>query len=393
MPPLLNRTDRTLLWITGGVALVLVSLAVLFAPSAATDQAPSSYSASSGGAKASYLLLMRLGYDARRWEQPLDDIGSAGAATLIVADPEMATTEKERDALDAFVNAGGRLIITGDRFSRYFLKEHEMVSDVPASSWTRMTALTPSRLSRAAPEISMATSAWWRLGDAALPAYGNDGLARVVILSRGQGEIVWWAAATPLTNAGLREPGNLEFVLAALGSRERPVIFNEYVHGHSTTAISQARIAGGWLAAHGVLVALAILVTFARRSGPIIDPLVESRLSPLEFATTLGALYQRAGAATVAVDVAYRRFTYRLARRLGLSPTAPVDAIARAAGGRWGLQDESFAELLRACDAARGDADLSPARALSLTRQLADYSEQWMPERGRAERISQETRV
>ena len=45
--------------------------------------------------------------------------------------------------------------------------------------------------------------------------------------------MLWLAAATPLTNAGLTEVGNLEFLLSAVGGREKTtVLWDEYIHGY-----------------------------------------------------------------------------------------------------------------------------------------------------------------
>jgi hypothetical protein len=46
---------------------------------------------------------------------------------------------------------------------------------------------------------------------AAYPLYGDGDRTVVVKYPFGRGEVLWWASATPLTNAGLKEPGNLEF--------------------------------------------------------------------------------------------------------------------------------------------------------------------------------------
>jgi hypothetical protein len=171
------------------------------------------------------------------------------------------------------------------------------------------------------------------------------------------------------------EPGNLDFVLACIGSVRREILFDEYVHGYRQT-ISASLIAPpfDWAGAQLALLAIAVLLTYSRRSGPIVAAAVEDRRSPLEFVRTLSALYQRAGAASIAVDIAYQQFRHRLTQRLGTTSTASADDLQRAVHDRWHLEDRAFGDLLRACDAARDDPRLTVSAALELTRALWDYS-------------------
>ena len=113
-----------------------------------------------------------------------------------------------------------------------------------------------------------------------------------------------------------------------------------------------------------------MLVTFVRRSGPVVAVAAESRLSPLEFVRTLGSLYRQAGAASVAVGVASDRFRYQLTRRLGMSSKASADDIELAVRNRWTVDDPATGDLLRTCDSARDDQRLSESAALKLTRAL-----------------------
>lgn len=116
------------------------------------------------------------------------------------------------------------------------------------------------------------------------------------------------------------------------------------------------------------------MATFSRRSGPIFQPVADVRLSPLEFVHTLGGLYERAGAGSVAVDVTYQRFRYWLTRRLGMAGNASADDLRRAVQQRSILDDERFATTLHECEAARYDPGLQPERALLLVRELHEYA-------------------
>jgi hypothetical protein len=118
------------------------------------------------------------------------------------------------------------------------------------------------------------------------------------------------------------------------------------------------------------LVAVIVLLTHARRSGPIVMPRADTRLSPLEFVRTLGSLYRRAGAASTALDASYQRFRRRLTRAYGVSMRVPVDVAATAVRTRTGADTTMLLTTLRACEAARENPSLRPNRALELAQEL-----------------------
>jgi hypothetical protein len=377
MPDRLTLGDRKLLLVAGAASLVIVMLTVVLGPRDAAD-VPTTYSAASSGARAAFLLLRASGYSVTRWERSLRDLPDDASATLILAEPQAMPTSEERSALDQFVDRGGRVIVTG-LAGAYFLRQHPVSPDpIAGLTWKRVSSRSPSAITRAAPEITLAPRAYWDVEAFALPLYGDDLDAekvRVVKYDAGRGEAIWWASATPLTNAGLSEPGNLEFFLACVGDPSRAVLWDEYFHGHrEAEPASIGDLPFTWLGVQIALAAIAVLLTYSRRSGPVVTPPPENRLSPLEFVRTLGSLYQRARAASVAVDVAYQRFRYRLARRLGMASTASPDDLQRAVQDRWNLDDPAFGDLLRACESARDDPRLTAAAALKLTRSLCDYA-------------------
>jgi Domain of unknown function (DUF4350) len=379
MPRNLTLSDRKLLLAAGAASLLLVTLSVALSPAGGTtSESPTTYSAGSGGAKAVYLLLHAAHYPITRWEQSLRDLPGDANATLILAEPEGAPTIEERSALTRFIERGGRVIATGAS-GAFFLPEHRIVPDpIAGMTWRRILSRSPSFITRAAPDITLAPQAYWDDDRSALPLYGDadDGSkARVIKADVGRGEMIWWASATPLTNAGVQEPGNLEFVLACIGDTHRQILWDEYFHGHrQSLSASLVDSPFTWAALQLTLAAAAVFLTYSRRSGPIIAAAAESRLSPLEFVRTLGFLYQRAGAASVAIDISYQRFRYWLTRRLGLASAASADDLDRAVRARTGLDDPAFGDLLRACDSARKDPELRDAAALTLTRSLYDYA-------------------
>jgi Domain of unknown function (DUF4350) len=378
MPLKLNAKDRKLMLGAGLVFVLLIAAALLFG-SGEQSQAefPSSYSTASGGAKAAYLLLSDSGYKVQRWEKPLGDLPRATAKTLIVAEPNEAPTREERERLKTFISEGGHVIATG-MFAGTFLPENESAPDLLAMTWKKASALSPSRITRAAPQITLSPRAYWQAFSAAYPLYGDGDRTVVVKYPFGRGEVLWWASATPLTNAGLKEPGNLEFFLACLGDRKNEILWDEYIHGYrQTLADSIAHSPAKWLFLQLVLLAVAVLATFSRRSGPTFVPASDVRLSPIEFVQTLGGLYQRAGTASVAVDICYRRFRFWLTKRLGLAANTSAEELASAVRGRWSLDDDHFIATVKHCESASTDPFLPAPVALHLVQELDRYAAQW----------------
>jgi Domain of unknown function (DUF4350) len=382
MPDGLTRGDRKLLVIAGSVSFVLITLGIVLSRHAAdASEAPTTYSVGSNGAKAAYLLLAASGYRVQRWEQSLVELADADAGTLILAEPQGGPTTEERAALTEFVEEGGRLIATGTTAglflpgeSNTLLHTYAIPDPVAGLTWERIPSGSPSSITRAASEITLAPQAYWYSESSAMKLYGDE-KPRVVKFRRGRGEVIWWASATPLTNAGLREPGNLEFFLACLGDARPLVLWDEYFHGHRRAeAVARTRSRFTWIAGQAALILATTLLTYSRRSGPIVAAKSESRLSPLEFVRTLGAVYDRAGAASIAVDIGYERFRYQLTQRLGIAGNSPIEQIDRAARTRWNLEGPALGELLRSCEAARHDARLSTDAAITLSRSLSDWT-------------------
>jgi uncharacterized protein DUF4350 len=379
----LTRGDRKLLAIAGVVSFVVIALGIVLSFHVGdASENPTTYSVGSNGAKAAYLLLARSGYRVQRWEQSLLDLPAGDPATLILAEPQGAPTPEERSALTEFIEEGGRLIATGTTAglflsddSNTFLHMYAIPDPIAGLTWERIRSTSPSSITRAASEITLAPQAYWYPESSAMKLYGGIEKPRVVKYARGNGEVIWWASATPLTNAGLREPGNLEFFLACLGDAQHPVLWDEYFHGYRRAQTAARRRSHfTWISAQVLMILAATLFTYSRRSGPIVVPKSESRLSPLEFVRTLGAVYDKAGAASIAVDIGYERFRYQLTQRLGIATSSSIDQIDRAATTRWDLEGSALKDLLRSCEAARQDANLSTEAAIALSRSLADWT-------------------
>lgn len=376
MPGQITPGDRKLLLTAAAVALLLMAGTVFFTPGGRLGESPvpSSYSSDSGGALAVYLLLENLHYPVRRWQEPPTSLEKAGrGAVLVIAEPTEIPSNRERESLRAFVRRGGRVLFCGGGVSAFF-REAAVSRKPGAVEWKKYTASLPSYFSRGAPAVVVRPKALWEeLGVRDLALYGDSSGAVVVSWPIGTGEVLWWAGATPLTNAGIRRASNLRLFLNAVD--EASIIYwDEYYHGQRTSLWSYAaHTPVAWALAQFGLLLLAVLFTFSRRWGPVAEPAAVSRLSPLEFVETLGGLYQRAGATSVAVGVAYRHLRMKLTQQLGVPASAPDEELAPAAGARLGWKPD---ELLGVLEKSATPVGLRPRQALALIQELEGYTAQ-----------------
>jgi uncharacterized protein DUF4350 len=384
----LDSGDRKLLIGAAAIVLVLAITAALVGTEGPSPSGyPSSYSAASDGGKAAFLTLQNLGYKTERWLDPPQAL-NAQDSLLILADPIIPPSKDERQALRKYVESGGKVLATGLRADMLLPEASAGANDILAVEWKQFPALFPGALTRGAESITLVPLAKWTgTGARYIPLYGTAEAPVAVIYQLGRGQILWLAASTPLTNAGIQRAGNMELLLNFVGSPQRTRIFwDEYFHGQGRSLADYfARTPLPWgLAQLGLLLALALLA-FSRRSGPVHPMVRESRLSSLEFIDTLGGLYQRAHAARGAVKVAYQRFRFLLAKRLGMPLTATDPDLEKVAQQRlapaMGLLD-----TLQRCRAAQDDLVLQDQKALELVQALHHLGDvlslQKMGERG-----------
>src|SRR5258708_5578395 len=200
MPLNLNQKDRKLFLGAGFIFVLLVATALVFS-SADRGQAeyPSSYSSASGGAKAAYQLLSDTGYKVQRWERPLSDLplGSTKTLTVVLAEPDEAPTREERERLKTFISQGGQVIATG-MFAGRFLPENESAPDIlTGMTWKKATSLSPSHITRAAPQIVLAPRAYWQASTPAYPLYGDGDHTLVVKYPFPRCEVLSWPPPPP----------------------------------------------------------------------------------------------------------------------------------------------------------------------------------------------------
>ena len=380
MPHTLDAGDRKLLTAAGLLLVVLVISAALLSPrrSEGMSAYPSSYSANWDGAKAAYLLLQDLGYRVSRWEQsPTELKGEPSTQVLILAEPLQAPTAEEKQAIREFLAKGGRILAVGTRAALLLPQSSWFQEGFPLSDKTTFRPLLPSPLIRHAPEIRMVPPDHWQPESGSqLVIYGNDETAAVITYAVGKGRVIWWGASTPMTNAGIRESGNLALFLNSIGPADSVrVLWDEYFHGaHSSLWPYIAQTPLPWGIAQFGLVFLAILATHSRRQAPIHIPLARSRLSPLEFVETLGDLYSSAHAGPAAVRIAYEHLRHELTRRLGLPGNISDADLARTAHALLGWNESEFSGTLSRSQQAMNSGKLDDGATLPIVQQIFDYT-------------------
>ena len=377
-----RNADRRLLLIVSGIVLLIVIAVSIIAPAtAANDPRPSTYNPAPDGAKAAFLTLQALGQPVTRWEQPVGELPLSDAphTTLVLAEPLYSALDKDRlsASLQSFLEHGGRLLTTGPSGAL-------LLPGGGTRSTRRLGALCytqpegPGPLSRPN-KVEMADAAAWSSGTPATTAAvrvdqrcGAD--AVVIHLPVGAGEAIWWSSASPLTNAELHNDADLHLLLTSLGTGRR-IVFDESLQQPVRSKWSAAAGLPLWsLFAQAALVFGLLVFSFSRRRGPVRLPVSVPRSSPVEFAASMGDLYERAGATGVVTAAAGRRLRRTLIRDGGLArhvaegdPAGIVKALTARFGGDW----NAVADHLRQLTETAGT-PLRPRGALALARALGE---------------------
>jgi hypothetical protein len=333
---------------------------------------PSSYSVKPHGAKAAFLVLQQSGYPVERWEKsPAELPQDAADILLIVAGPESYPRAEQYSSIIRFVSRGGRLLVAGAN-PAYFIAQSSAEFGDGRIGFDECKAAAPTQLTRGG-TISQDGDWVWAHSNRAAVVHFKDKDDNPVVVSYplGQGQVIWWASALPLRNDGIRDRNNLDLLLNSIGDSKR-ILWDEYYHrSHAFELEHHDNPAQLWALGQAAFLGVLVILTFSRRSGPIVPLAAESRLSPLEFVETLGNVFQRAHGTQVAVEIALNRFHQMAVRRLGIRGTSsPADIVAAMAQRGLKLPD-AIATLVGTSSEAAIDAELSEKRALDYVRALS----------------------
>jgi hypothetical protein len=366
-------------FIAFGIGLLFVMSLVAWMssdPSTQGEGSPSSYSTQPNGAKAAYLLLQKNSYAVERWKQPPAQLPSdASGVMLVVAGAESYPRADELSEITRFLLRGGSVLVAGVQPGTFVPQASSEVDDLRVG-FAECKPVAPTRLTRGGSISQDGDLVWDSNDNAALVHYlDKDDKPVVVSYALGKGQVIWWASALPLTNVGIRDRHNLDLLLNSIGDSRR-LLWDEYYHEeHAVASTRTWTSAQKWALAQTGFIGLLVILTFSRRSGPIIPLKPESRLSPLEFVETLGSVFHRAKGTQVAVEIAFSRFQQIAARRLGIRGSANANDILAAMAQRGLKTSSDIADLVGGSEDAAGDTELSEKRALEHVQALNRLTE------------------
>jgi hypothetical protein len=370
-----------MLSLTLGMVVALLVLLAIFTPGSdpGNNPVPDSRLTGKHGARAAYTLLQRSGYSVERWEQPLSDLAERAdeSTVVILADPFSEDWQDRRSVL-LILQRGGRVIATG--FYGGLLLPGNSVTSTKGFSIADCEAQPEGFGPLAGPStIWIAPEAGWRLNRAEFRSDYTCASAPVVVeYAFGKGEAIWWAGSTPLENASIARSGNLDLLLHSVGPREgHHIYWDESLHGLVRTPWDYTKGPLWPLLLFGAMgLALLVVLSFSRRSGPLRAMPEAPRTTPIEFVEALGALYRSAGASTTAVEIAWERFRTQAARLSGLrSHHLNARELAEAMERRFGSVAEGMESDLIAAEEACGNDSLKPRKALEIVQTLRKHEE------------------
>jgi hypothetical protein len=374
----IDSRDRKLLLGCGALFVVFIVLAGSLSRSQQrdTDPTPYSFSTSEHGAQAAFEVLEQAGYKVERQNAPLAEVIDRvdHHTTLVFAEPDWRNVLEARPTVKQALERGARVLVTGPSGAGLLPGSHVGLQ----SAEKQHCEDEPNGFEEIANsgKVQIKGGVVWKNP---LPLqrvqYTCGGEAVVVTYASGRGEVIFWAGSFPLENVGIQRENNLALFLNSIGPTSNRIIWDESLHGNARSLWSYAEGTATWLISGQLaLVAVLLLLSFGRRSGPMHPDPIVSRAAPLEFVYSLGALYQKAGATNIAVAVAYQRFRHKLEQQLAvmhwLPPVSP--ALLAEMKGRIGEAALAIQKDMTDCEEATGGENISDRKALSLVRALHD---------------------
>lgn len=377
----LDPKDRKLLLACLGTVIVLAVITGLFAQdqNRDTNPVPSTYLTGKHGARAAYELLQSSDYRLQRWEQPLNDlIAVANPQTVVILAEPLPTSTDDFKSVQEILKHGARVLVTG--FMGGQLVPGGAV--VPSQqSEIGACKLAPQGLDPLAGsgEVWMMSAAGWRMSNPGYRVqYACAGTPAVVEYDQDSGHVVWWASSTPLENGSITRGDNLNLFLNALGEREgHQFYWDESLHGETRSQWYYARGPALNMLLIGLgVIAILMVFSFSRRSGPVREIPQPPRATPVEFLEALGSLYAKAGASTTAVGLAYERFRRTASELCGLDAMRMnAEQITTTLRRRFPKLDEKLEEDLKVCEEGTTNDTLTPRQALALVQALDRHRE------------------
>jgi hypothetical protein len=350
-------------WLALGLFLLLLvvtGLAAVQQTREALSPPLSSLSTAPDGARALRLWVAELGYNVD--DRLLDHFLPPSEATLIfMLEPFAGVTEAEWAALDAWVEAGGVLVLAGDQFGSQAAMRHYGFN---LSWWSADSLTAPTPLLARPPlpaEVAVSTTAALRADRDDYVVHLAAGNRPVLIsFAHGDGRVFISATVAPFSNVGLKE-GDNALVALNLISAAGPepggsaVWFNEWHHGRRGIESTMAG-PGDWLRRTSsgqallytaAIIFVALLLRGQRFGRPLPVAGENARRAPLEYITALANMKRRAGHRAAVLAHYHHQLKRSLGHRYRLSPTLPDAAfVAQLAAYNPTLDTAALLDLL-----------------------------------------------
>lgn len=345
------------------------------------------FSAQRDGARGLLLWAQALGYETLL-ETPGVFSPPPEATMALIMEPQIpGISEEEWRPLDAWIKDGGTLLLAGEGFGTALaLQHHDFNLQYRQESEDDVVQIADNTFMLARdPLANMQPRAFLESERADYDTLLTiDGHPVVVRLKQGQGQMIFSALPYPLSNRGLKEPGNATFVLSILAQTEEDgaIWFDEWHHGLRTSTSGPPSGLGQWLArshpGQAILYTAVVLFLWLALSGtrlgpPIVFAKSEQRRAPAEHAAALANLSRRAGHQE-AICHHYRHELKRtLGSRYGLSAALPDDEFThRLASNRPDLDEAHLSALLAALRRPK----ISESQMLHLAQQVTTWINQ-----------------
>ncbi len=258
-----------------------------------------------------------------------------------VLEPELQISAQEWKKLDRWVEAGGLLLVAGERLGALLAFEHfGFELHYSSATETQETGLLPAAPFFHSPPLltpvqARASGVLLSTDQEFIPLLSIDEGPLIVRFSRGQGQVILCAAAYPLTNLGLKQPGSPELALNLLSFAplSRRVWFDEWHHGLQ----SQRAIRGPeqWLrytpVGRSLLLSAAVIFLALVLSGRSFGRAHEyarslaQRRAPLEHVTAIANLNRRAGHRRAVLAYHHEALKRHLGKRYRVNPQLEDD--------------------------------------------------------------------
>jgi len=315
----------------------------------------STHSSLPSGALALHAWAESLGYRVRRIEFEAFKVPD-DAGLLFVFPARVAYEESEAQAVVRWVERGNTLVFVAA--SRFNANNERLLRALklgvqPISNAERLPLSQPLAGVPAEPGLLVKTAWGLRPDRSDYVAYAGDGKTPVIAgWAQGRGRVFAFASTYLLSNDGLRDPQNAALARALLPAPGAQIAFDEYHLGFNRADGSLQNLIyntpWGWALLFSALVIFAYLVINGQRFGRV-EPLPAdmARRSPAEYATSMAALFRRAGKRQMVLNHYRQQLKRSLGRPYRINAALPDEEFVAELARYRELDREALLKVLR----------------------------------------------